>query len=176
MSSLRFIDPSSNLGIAACPGMLSARLSIAALVLSFEPVMSAIPDSKAGAASHQSHPSSLCLHQLSRRDLMHRQINVDGRNYNGGHGIGDIKQCFVVAIRKLRRIRIERVGKGYPVLRKAVVIFLGKGELCIKLFRLITLPFTRKAARQVSFIPRLAASFIISYRVCLYIYVCSQAM
>lgn len=60
---LRFIDPSSNLGIAACPGMLSARLSIAALVLSFEPVMSAIPDSKASAASHQSHSSSLCLHQ-----------------------------------------------------------------------------------------------------------------
>ena len=53
---------------AAGSGMLSARLSIAAFVLSFEPVMSAIPDSKAKALSLQSRLNLLRLHQLSRRD------------------------------------------------------------------------------------------------------------
>ena len=51
INSLRLIEPSSNLGIVACSGMLSARLSIAAPDLSLESVMSAIPDSKAGTAS-----------------------------------------------------------------------------------------------------------------------------
>lgn len=49
-----------------CPSMLSARLFIAALVLSFEPIMLAIPDSKARIVSYQSHPSLLCLHQFSQ--------------------------------------------------------------------------------------------------------------
>lgn len=34
MDSLRFTDPSSNLGITVCSLMLSARLSIAAFILS----------------------------------------------------------------------------------------------------------------------------------------------
>ena len=44
-----------------CPSMLSARLFIAAPVLSFEPIMLAIPDSKARVVSYQSHPSLLCF-------------------------------------------------------------------------------------------------------------------
>ena len=63
------LEPSASPPARACFLLDS---SIAALVLSFEPVMSAIPDSKARAASHQSHPSSLCLHQLSRRDQKNR--------------------------------------------------------------------------------------------------------
>ena len=47
INSLRLIEPSSNLGIVACSGMLSARLSIAAPNLSLESVMPAVPDSKA---------------------------------------------------------------------------------------------------------------------------------
>ena len=38
MSSLRFADPSSNLGIAGCSRTLSARLSIAVFVLSKNPL------------------------------------------------------------------------------------------------------------------------------------------
>lgn len=38
MSSLRFTDPSSNLGIAGCSRMLSARLPIAVFVLSKNPL------------------------------------------------------------------------------------------------------------------------------------------
>ena len=38
MSSLRFTDPSSNLGIAGCSRTLSARLSIAVFVLSKNPL------------------------------------------------------------------------------------------------------------------------------------------
>ena len=68
MSSLRFTDPSSNLGIAGCSRMLSVRLSIAVFVLSFEPVMSAIPDSKAGPFPIKAILALRCLHQLSRRD------------------------------------------------------------------------------------------------------------
>ena len=43
---LRLIEPSLNLGIIVCSGMLSARPLIAAPNLSLESVMPAIPDSK----------------------------------------------------------------------------------------------------------------------------------
>ena len=38
MSSIRFTDPFSNLGIAGCSRMLSARLSIVVFVLSKNPL------------------------------------------------------------------------------------------------------------------------------------------
>ena len=74
INSLRLIEPSSNLGIVACSGMLSARLSIAAPNLSLESVMPAVPDSKARDAPpfFQSRLNLPRLRQLFRRYLISR--------------------------------------------------------------------------------------------------------
>ena len=60
INSLRLIEPSSNLGIIACSGMLSARPPIVAPNLSLESVMPAIPDSKVRDAPFFFKAVSIC--------------------------------------------------------------------------------------------------------------------